>query len=101
MRTATSKTRSPLHGIRTLNKIFAARLQGTPYGEDDYIETLREEFDQKTKCLFDERTGPQVYVPIGRRRDHFIAENGACRIKSGLFEVQRCDFPSSINTVNH
>ncbi|KAG9044028.1 hypothetical protein FS837_008864 [Tulasnella sp. UAMH 9824] len=67
------------------------RLQDTPYSEDEHLEDLREEFDQKTKCIFDETTTPEVYVRIGSlsRRLRYVAENGACRIEAGHLEVQR------------
>ncbi|KIO27484.1 hypothetical protein M407DRAFT_23298 [Tulasnella calospora MUT 4182] len=86
-------------------KTAIARLQGTPYGDNDYIEALREEFDQKTKCIFHENTNHEVYVRIGSRREHFVAENGACRIEAGHLEVQRQEIvdafePSVTATVN-
>ncbi|KAG8937833.1 hypothetical protein FRC00_000357 [Tulasnella sp. 408] len=70
------------------------RLLNSPYGdsEDDYIHVLQDEFDQKTKCIFNEKTDSEVYIRIGRKTDNFVAENGAFRIEFGLLEVQRYEF---------
>ncbi|KAG8929074.1 hypothetical protein FRC01_004906 [Tulasnella sp. 417] len=68
------------------------RLLGTPYEEDDYMDTLREEFDDDAKCLFRENGESEVYVRIGGRRDNFEGENGiGCKIEFGLLEVPRQD----------
>ncbi|KIO27477.1 glycoside hydrolase family 11 protein [Tulasnella calospora MUT 4182] len=72
-------------------KAISERLQGTPYDESDYIETLREEFDEEAKCLFREDGEPETYIRIGGRRDNFEGENGLCKIEFGLLEVQRED----------
>ncbi|KAG8937832.1 hypothetical protein FRC00_000356 [Tulasnella sp. 408] len=70
-------------------KAIGKRLQGTPYHDSDYIETLREEFDEDAKCLFREDSDPETYIRIGGRRDNFEDENGICKIEFGLLEVQR------------
>lgn len=66
------------------------RLLGTPFEDDDYMETLREEFDGESKCLFREKGESEVYIRIGGRRDNFEGENGiSCKIEFGLLEVPR------------
>ncbi|KAG8929076.1 hypothetical protein FRC01_004908 [Tulasnella sp. 417] len=72
-------------------KATSKRLQGTPYHDSDYIETLREEFDEDAKCLFREDGDPEIYVRIGGRRDNFEDENDLCKIEFGLLEVRRED----------
>ncbi|KIO22620.1 hypothetical protein M407DRAFT_216241 [Tulasnella calospora MUT 4182] len=66
-------------------------LQGTPFEDNDYMETLREEFDEETKCLFRENGDSEVYIRIGGRRDNYEDENGICKIEFGLLEVARGD----------
>lgn len=88
----TADTRSVVN-VEMFNKSnLIARLQYTPYGTEDYIDTLREEFDKKTKCLFQGDTNSKVYVSIAGRRDNFEDENGACRVKYGKLEVPRYGF---------
>ncbi|KIO27480.1 hypothetical protein M407DRAFT_57882, partial [Tulasnella calospora MUT 4182] len=65
------------------------RLQGTKYGDADYMEALREAFDDETKCLFRDEGNETLYVRIGGRRDHYQDENNLCKIKFGLLEVKR------------
>ncbi|KAG8937827.1 hypothetical protein FRC00_000351 [Tulasnella sp. 408] len=95
------KTSKPLRLQEKLAPEY--RLQGTPFDDEEYIETLREEFDENTKCLFRDEPDQAVYIKIGRRRDHF--ENLLCRIKNGMLEIQREDIeeafePSITATVN-
>lgn len=66
------------------------KLQGSPYEDNDYLETLREEFDEDTKCLFREDGESEVYIRIGGRRDNYEDEDGMCKIEFGLLEVPRC-----------
>ncbi|KAG9009250.1 hypothetical protein FRB90_008494 [Tulasnella sp. 427] len=72
-------------------KATQRKLRGTPYQDNDSMETLREEFDDETKCLFRENGDPEVYIRIGGRRDNFEDENGLCKIEFGLLEVPRKD----------
>ncbi|KAG8977961.1 hypothetical protein FRC05_000489, partial [Tulasnella sp. 425] len=65
------------------------RLQETPYGDADYMEVLREEFDEETKCIFHEEDDEALYVRIGGRRDNYEDENDLCKIEFGNLEVQR------------
>ncbi|KAG8954067.1 hypothetical protein FRC04_001051 [Tulasnella sp. 424] len=86
-------------------KLLTGKLHGTPYGDDDYMLTLREEFDEDTKCLFRDDGDSEVYIRIGGRRDNFEDENGLCKIEFGLLEAQRQDIvdafePSVAATVN-
>lgn len=72
----------------------AGKLQGTPYGNEGYIETLQEDFDEDAKCLFRaiEEGGDDVYtVRIGGRGDDFEDENGLCSIELGYLNVDRCE----------
>lgn len=74
---------------------MVGKLQGTPYGNDGYIETLREEFDEDAKCLFRavEEGGDDVYgVRIAGRGDDFEDESGLCNIELGYLNVDRCEF---------
>ncbi|KAG8929077.1 hypothetical protein FRC01_004909 [Tulasnella sp. 417] len=68
-------------------KAIRARLQETPYGDQDSMETLREEFDSETKCLFRDEADKSLYIRIGGRRDHH--EDSLCKIEYGILEVQR------------
>lgn len=74
-------------------KLLTGKLHGTPYGDDDYMLTLREEFDEDTKCLFRDDGDSEVYIRIGGRRDNFEDENGLCKIEFGLLEAQRYALP--------
>ncbi|KAG8922380.1 hypothetical protein FRC00_007507 [Tulasnella sp. 408] len=74
------------------NKNLVGKLQGTPYSNDGYIETLREEFDEDAKCLFRavEEGGDDVYgVRIAGRGDDFEDESGLCNIELGYLNVDR------------
>lgn len=73
----------------SFKKNFAAMLQDTPYGDNEYIETMREEFDEEVKWLFREDGDREVYIRIAGRFDKFEDENGAVRIESGLLAVPR------------
>lgn len=53
------------------------------------METLREEFDENTKCLFRDEPDRAVYIKIGRRRDNYEDENNLCKIRNGMLEIQR------------
>ncbi|KAG8929079.1 hypothetical protein FRC01_004911 [Tulasnella sp. 417] len=68
-------------------KTIQARLQNTPYGDQDSMETLREEFDNGTKCHFRSEADKPQYVRIGGRRDNH--KDDLCKIEYGILEVQR------------
>lgn len=53
------------------------------------METLREEFDAETKCVFRDERDESVYIRIGGRRDHHQDERKRCKIEYGILEVQR------------
>ncbi|KAG9009248.1 hypothetical protein FRB90_008492 [Tulasnella sp. 427] len=72
-------------------KATRAKLLGTPYHDKDYMDALREEFDEEAKCLFRENGESEVYIRIGGRRENFETENGSCKIEFGLLEVPRQD----------
>ncbi|KAG8896688.1 hypothetical protein FRC00_005486, partial [Tulasnella sp. 408] len=78
------------------------RLQGTPYGDENYINALREEFDLNTKWIFREDSDTEIHIRIGGRREHFSEENDICKIERGFLEVQRQEivdaFEPSITT---
>ncbi|KAG8996766.1 hypothetical protein FRB90_012640 [Tulasnella sp. 427] len=82
-----------LEGSITVTERFVnsmrSKLRSTKYGDDDYMETLCEEFDDETKCLFCDQDEGALYIQIGLRRDHYHDENNLCNIEFGLLEVHR------------
>ncbi|KIO27478.1 hypothetical protein M407DRAFT_23293 [Tulasnella calospora MUT 4182] len=79
-------------------KTIRARLQGTPYDDQDSMETLREEFDDETKCLFRDESDESLYIRIGGRRDHYQDDQKLCRIEYGILEVQRNEVEQAFET---
>lgn len=71
---------------------LADKLQGTPYDNRRYLETLRKDFDEDAKCLFraSEAGGDDIYsVRIGGQRDDYEDEDGLCTIEFGYLQVKR------------